>query len=211
MPPAPALPPVEAVPAAADEQVVEVLAEAFGDYPMLRYLIGVEGDAFTGRLRTLLTFFVAARRARAEPLLGVRADDGWAAVALATLPDAVAPPGALDAARERTWRLLGAAARVRYEDLGRRWQRLAVAEPHLHLNLVGVRTAHRGRGLGVALVQSIVDRSLAHPTSCGVALTTETEANVGFYRSLGFEVRGEVEAAPGLRSWVMFCPTGGDR
>jgi ribosomal protein S18 acetylase RimI-like enzyme len=68
-----------------------------------------------------------------------------------------------------------------------------------------------GRGLGVALVPAVVDRSRSHPTSCGVSLTTETEANVGFYRSLGFEVRGEVEAAPGLRSWVMFCPTGGDR
>jgi ribosomal protein S18 acetylase RimI-like enzyme len=206
MPAAPAVPPVEAMPSAADEQAVEVLAEAFGDYPMLRYLIGVEGDAFAGRLRVLLTFFVAARRARAEPLLGVRADDGWAAVALATLPDAVAPPGALDAARERTWALLGAAARARYEDLGRRWQRLAVAEPHLHLNLVGVRSAHRGRGLGFALVQTVVDRSRSHPTSCGVSLTTETEANVGFYQALGFEVRGEVEAAPGLRSWVMFRP-----
>jgi ribosomal protein S18 acetylase RimI-like enzyme len=207
MPAAPAVPPVEAMPSAADDQAVEVLAEAFVDYPMLRYLIGVEGDAFAGRLRVLLTFFVAARRARVEPLLGVRADDGWAAVALATLPDAVAPPGALDAARERTWTLLGAAARARYEDLGRRWQRLAVAEPHLHLNLVGVRSAHRGRGLGVALVQAVVDRSRSHPTSCGVSLTTETEANVGFYQALGFEVRGEVEAAPGLRSWVMFRPT----
>jgi ribosomal protein S18 acetylase RimI-like enzyme len=127
-------------------------------------------------------------------------------VALATLPDAVAPPGALDAARERTWALLGAAARARYEDLGRRWQRLAVAEPHLHLNLVGVRSAHRGRGLGVALVQAVVDRSRSHPTSCGVSLTTETEANVGFYQTLGFEIRGSVEVAPGLRSWVLFRP-----
>jgi ribosomal protein S18 acetylase RimI-like enzyme len=206
MPAMPALPPVQDVPAAADEQVVDVLVEAFAGYPVLRYLIGVEGDAFAGRLRALLEFFVAARRARAEPLLGVRADEGWAAVALATLPDAVAPAAVLDAARERTWGQLGVAARDRYEELGRRWQTLAVAEPHLHLNLVGVRSANRGRELGAALVRAVVDRSRSHLTSCGVSLTTETEANVGFCRSLGFEVRGAVEAARGLRSWVMYRP-----
>jgi GNAT superfamily N-acetyltransferase len=203
--PAPAPPPVVPVPAAADAAVVEVLAEAFADYPILHHLIG-SGEAFAERLEALLGFFVAARRARSELVLGVSMGEGWAAVALATLPDAVAPPGALDAARERAWALLGTAARARYEDLGQRWQRLAVAEPHLHLNLVGVRTAHRGRGLGAALVQAVVDRSRSHSTSCGVSLTTETEANVGFYQTLGFEIRGSVEVAPGLRSWVLFRP-----
>jgi ribosomal protein S18 acetylase RimI-like enzyme len=206
MPGAPAPPQVVPVPAAADALVVEVLAEAFADYPILHHLIGSAGDAFAERLEALLGFFVAARRARSEFVLGVPVGEDWAAVALATLPDAVTPAGALDAARERTWALLGPAARARYEDLGRGWQRLAVAEPHLHLNLVGVRTTYRGRGFGVALVRAVLDRSRSHPTSSGVSLTTETVANVGFYQALGFGVLGSVEVAPGLTSWVLFRP-----
>ena len=183
-----------------------MLAEAFADYPALRYVVGAAGAAYRERLAALLGFFVAARRARGEPVLGVRSGEAWAAVALATLPGAAAPVGALDAARERLWELLGADARARYEDLGERWADLAVEEPHVHLNLVGVRLAERGRGLGAALVRAVVERSRGDPTSRGVLLSTETEANVGFYRALGFEVRGEIEVGPDLRSWVMFRP-----
>ena len=197
---------VEPLPPAADPQAIAVLSGAFADYPALRYVIGPVGDAFQERLAALLGFFVAARRARGEPVLGVRTGEDWAAVALATLPDAVAPPGALDAARERTWGLLGRDARARYEELGERWGSLSVAEPHVHLNLVGVRAAERGRGLGVALVRAVVERSRAHPTSRGVSLSTETESNVGFYRALGFEVRGAIEVGPGVRTWVMYRP-----
>ena len=57
--------------------------------------------------------------------------------------------------------------------------------------------------LGVALVRAVVERSSAHPTSRGVSLSTETEANVGFCRALGFEARGVVEVGPAVRSWVM--------
>lgn len=199
---------VVAVPGSEDREVVATLADAFGAYPTLRYLIGPAGEAYAARLEELVAFFVAARRARAEPVLGVRAVDGWAAAALATLPDAAVPPGVLDGARERTWASLGAAARARYEDLGERWRRVAVEEPHVHLNLVGVQRAHRGRGLGVALVREVTALAEAHPMARGVALTTETEANLGFYRSLGFAVRGVVDVAPGLRSWVLYRPNG---
>lgn len=105
MRPEPDPPRVEPVPVDDDAQAVAVLAEAFADYPALRYLIGPVGAAFPERLAALLGFFVAARRAR------------------------------------------------------------------------------------------------------GVSLSTETEANVGFYRALGFEVRGAVEVGPGVRSWVMFRPS----
>lgn len=199
--------PIADVPTADDPAVVAALADAFGDYPTLRYLIGPAEASYRARLEALLAFFVAARRARGEPVLGVRAAGAWAAVALASLPDAAAPPGALDAVRERTWALLGADARARYEDLGARWRALAAAAPHVHLNLVGVRAAHRGQGLGAALVRAVVARAAAHPTARGVSLTTETEANVGFYRALGFDELGSVDVAPGLRSWVLYRPS----
>lgn len=56
-------------------------------------------------------------------------------------------------------------------------------------------------------MRAVVERSRAHPTSRAVSLSTETEANVGFYRALGFAVRGAIDVAPGLRSWVMVRPT----
>jgi ribosomal protein S18 acetylase RimI-like enzyme len=199
-------PSVEQVPPSADRAVVAALVDAFGAYPTLEHVIGATGARARPKIEALVAFFVAARRARGEPVLGVRAADGWAAAAMATLPDGAAAAGALDGARERVWSLLGASARRRYETRGELWGHFAVDEPHVHLNLVGVRAAHRGRGLGKALVGAVVALAQDHPAARGVSLTTEAEANVAFYRALGFDVRGTVDVAPNLRSWVLYRP-----
>jgi ribosomal protein S18 acetylase RimI-like enzyme len=183
--------------------VVDVLVEAFGDYPTLHHIVGATGDAFAERLRTLLGFFVQARRVRGEPVVGVRDGDRLVAVALASLPDAATPPGALDAARGAVWAELGAAAHARYEALGRVWQDLGPAEPHVHLHLLGVRRSHRRAGLGRLLLERVQRSSDEHPTSIGVTLNTEVETNVAYYRRLGYGVVGEALAAPALRTWVL--------
>jgi ribosomal protein S18 acetylase RimI-like enzyme len=201
-----AAPAVVPLPASDIGEAVDVLAAAFGGYPALRYIVGDAGPRFEGHLRTLLRFFCEARAVRGEPILGVRAGGRLAAVALASLPDAVAPPGALDARRASTWAALGAPARARYEELGRTWQGFALADPHVHLNLVGVLPAQQGAGFGRALVDGVQEISRAHPSSRGVTLTTEVAANVALYRRLGFTVVGEAEVGPSLRTWAMVRP-----
>jgi hypothetical protein len=45
-------------------QVVDVLCDAFHDYPVMRYVIGPAGADYERHLRTLIAFFVQARQTR---------------------------------------------------------------------------------------------------------------------------------------------------
>ena len=184
--------------------VVETLCEAFADYPVMRYVLGPEGD-YAERLRPLIGFFVAARVLRDDPIFGVREGPELIGVATCTLPGGTPPPE-LDAVRERTWAALGAQARERYEHCVRAWEPLAVAEPNLHVNMLGVMPRFQGRGLGRVLLERVHALSRELPDSAGVTLTTETAGNVGLYQRFGYRIVGRRAIAPGLETWGFFRP-----
>ncbi|NIP78511.1 MAG: GNAT family N-acetyltransferase, partial [Gemmatimonadetes bacterium] len=172
--------------------VVSVLAESFHDYPVMRFVLGETGD-YDARLETLITFFVMARALRDETLLGVRGEDGLVATALVSRPGAGPSPASLLELREETWATLGAAERSRYEAFGAATEPFAVAADHLHLNMIGVRPAAQGRGLGRRLLEAVHARSAADAASAGVSLSTELETNVPLYRHFGYEVLGSAD------------------
>ena len=60
------------------DEVIGVLCNAFADYPIMRYVLGKEGD-YAARLRTLIGFFAGARFLRKDAIIGDHAgpfDDG---------------------------------------------------------------------------------------------------------------------------------------
>jgi len=72
---------------------------------------------------------------------------------------------------------------------------------HWYLMVVGVSPEGRGRGLGRALIQPIMDRADAAGLSC--YLETAQPDNVAFYEHLGFkQVVDVVEPQSGLRLWT---------
>lgn len=195
---------VEQLTADRAEEAVSVLCDSFHDYPVMQYVIGEVGDVYDKRLHTLIDFFVAARFSRGEPVLGVSDSGRAVAVALVTLPGERESPAALIDRREAVWRELGAAARNRYEAMGESWQEFAIAEPHHHLNMIGVSRAYSGRGLGRLLLDAVHEMSRRDPYSTGVSLTTELETNVGLYLHFGYEVVGHVKAEDAPDTWVFF-------
>jgi GNAT superfamily N-acetyltransferase/predicted RNA-binding protein with PIN domain len=184
------------------DEVVSVLAEAFADYPVMRFVLG--GDRGTDRLERLVRLFATARALRNEPLLGVRAEGALAAAALVSYSDAPPAPEELRALRADTWRALGADTEARYRSFVSAASAFDVAAPHVHLNMVGVRSAFRGEGLARLLIAETQRISRARPGSGGVSLTTEDPGNVPLYRHLGFEVVGHAKVAPELESWGFF-------
>ncbi len=69
---------------------------------------------------------------------------------------------------------------------------------HLHIDLL---RAARGRGVGSALMRRwLASLSRADVPGCYLETVAENGAAVGFFRSMGFEKRGEPIPAPGLRS-----------
>jgi GNAT superfamily N-acetyltransferase len=137
-------------------------------------------------------------------VLGVAEGDAIVATALVTLPGSGSTPAQLAAHREVVWGQLGAEAQVRYEAYGTAARPFEVDQPHYHLNMIGVRRAHAGHGLGRRLLDTVHEMASKDPGSCGVSLTTETPDNVGLYEHVGYRVTGHARVSPELETWGMF-------
>jgi GNAT superfamily N-acetyltransferase len=186
------------------EDAVTVLCDAFQDYPVMRYVLGPTGD-YQRRLRTLIGFFVSAREYREEPVLGIHDRAGTlSAVAVVSLPGQRDAPPALVARREEVWAELGAAEQRRYEAYGAAAAQFEVPSPHYHLNMIGVRRTHVGRGLARKLLEAVHRLSDADAGSSGVSLTTETEQNLPLYEHFGYRRRGPALVDDGLQTWGFF-------
>jgi predicted GNAT family N-acyltransferase len=71
--------------------------------------------------------------------------------------------------------------------------------------MIGVANGHRGKGYARLIINRIIEASAKDPESNGVLLTTEHEANLTYYASIGFETLGEtITDDGGLRSWTLF-------
>jgi GNAT superfamily N-acetyltransferase len=190
------------------EAAVDVLCDAFAEYPVMRFVAGPDAEDYDRRLRSLIHFFTSARFLNGDLVLGAGSGSGETLVAVAN----VTPPGTRPAApevshrREALWRELGADARERYEQLGRIWQPLGIERPHYHLNMIGVRRDWRGRGAGRLLLDAVHALSADSPESCGVSLTTEDPINVPLYQHVGYAITGHAVVAPGLETWGFFRP-----
>ncbi len=170
--------------------IVSVLCDAFHDYPVMRHVLGPD-QPYEERLRTLVGLFVSGRVLRNDPLLGVYEDAGLlAAVATMTRPVDPSPPAALTAHREAVWGELGREARTRYDAFSLATQQFSISAPHHHLNMIGVRRFHQGRGLARKLLEA------AH-------------GNLSLYEHFGYRVQGHARVTDTLETWTLFRPVSG--
>lgn len=184
-------------------EVVSVLCDAFVDYPVMRYVLRGSGEGYEADLSTLIGFFAGARALRTEPMLGIRGENDLTAVVLLSFPENRAGVEAMAALREEVWTTLGPGARARYEAFSTATKPFFGDVPHTHLNMIGVRRAHQGRGLARPLLERVHAMS-AERGSAGTTLTTENPANVRLYERFGYEVVGHARVAPELETWGMF-------
>jgi ribosomal protein S18 acetylase RimI-like enzyme len=185
------------------DEAAEALADAFAAYPTTAWFFEHSPIDRREALTALLRFFVTARTMRGEPVLGVRLNGDLAAVALASSPDGGASPPGLAPVREALWAHVGGEARRRYETYGTVLEPLLGTPVSLHVNLLGVRPAYRGRGLAGRLLDHLHVRATANMDGRGVSLSTEDPANLALYRHLGYEVTGSAVVAPDITAWVM--------
>jgi ribosomal protein S18 acetylase RimI-like enzyme len=183
--------------------VVDVMCEAFFDYPVMRFVLGA-GD-YGERLNVLIGLFVTARALRGDAMFGVR--DGSQLLAAVTTSNPADPPHPdFEPARAKAWRHLGNEAEKRYDLCVTAWQSIQIDKTQLHVNMIGVRAEHRGRGLGRQLLEEVHALCEQSAFAEGVSLTTEEPRNVDFYRHLGYEVVGEARIANILPVWSFFRP-----
>jgi len=186
------------------DDVVDVLADAFSNYPVMRFVLG-EGGNTAPRLTQLIGFFVFRRMRLGGPMFGVRDKTGaLVGAAVMTLPAEPEPPADVLQRRDDVWNSLGQDCRERHDIYGAHAKTVLVSEPHHHLNMIGVRHSNHGRGLARPLLEAAVEIAARDATSAGLTLTTETPANVRLYQHFGFEVFGHVLIAPELETWGLF-------
>lgn len=188
-------------------EAVEVLAAAFHEYPVMRFVLRDAGEAYEARLRALVGFFCELRFTRDFPVLGLRDGGGLAAVAGINDPEPGPWPPALEAAWAETGGIIGRPALDRLERFEATGAGLEPKVPHYYLGIIGVRPDLQGRGLARILIDGLIGMSREHPRSEGITLTTESPGNVPLYRRFGFEVVGEADIDE-LHTWVMFRADG---
>lgn len=82
-------------------------------------------------------------------------------------------------------------------------ERLHPTEPHYYLEFVGTDPDHRGRGLGRAMVEPVLER--ADREGVGAYLENSKEENLAFYARFGFEVTREMRhRRGGPPMWLMW-------
>jgi GNAT superfamily N-acetyltransferase len=137
-------------------------------------------------------------------------DAGGVAIgaAVLTLPAEPEMPPDVAIHRDELWRALGPDARARYETYANACKAFAIAQPHHHLNMIGVRRAHAGHGVGRVLLDAVRELAAADPGSAGVSLTTERARNVELYEHVGYAVTGHVRIDEDLETWGMFMDKG---
>jgi GNAT superfamily N-acetyltransferase len=186
--------------------ILDVFCDAFADYPVMRYVLGPGGNS-PSRLRQLIGYFVLRRVRLGGPMFGARSEDGTlAGVATMTVPvESVAPPDLL-AARDRGFDALGQDCRARHDAYARAATLFGSIGPHHHLNMLGVRHAFHGQGVGRLLLNAVSDHANSDPQSSGVSLTTEMSENVRLYEHCGYKVVGEARVADSFHTWGLFQP-----
>jgi GNAT superfamily N-acetyltransferase len=177
-------------------QVVRTLTCAFADDPLLRWFFPVDAT-WDERASHLFGYFFDIR----VDVSRVTVSADVVAAALWSLPH--------DHPDDDRW-----ATQVQPHLEGDELGRLALFgtvraplhqdESFWYLGVLGVHPDWQRRGFGTAVLQPV----LLEADAIGVPtwLETATEADVAFYRSLGYEVRGEVDVPDGPHVWAMVRP-----
>jgi ribosomal protein S18 acetylase RimI-like enzyme len=85
----------------------------------------------------------------------------------------------------------------------RKIESLHPRKPHYYLSFLGVHPDWQGKGMGSALIQPVL--ALCDRQRIPAYLETETETNVRFYRSHGFEVSNHIQSSDGaVQVWSMW-------
>lgn len=185
--------------------IVDVLCDSFTNYPVMCYVLNSETN-YDQRLKVLVNFFVMARIYREEAVIGIGDGAKLTGVALTSNPDNSLNIPELNELREKVWLELGQESRSRYKNFGDRCAQFEVTEPHIHLNMIGVRTEAQGKGFAGKLMEQVHILSKSDPNSKGVTLTTEDPEKVSFYNYMGYRIIGEAMVTPKLKTWGFFRP-----
>ena len=133
---------------------LDVLCDAFHDYPVMRYVLADAGAAYDSQLRRLIDFFCEARLTRRMPMYAKEVDGQFAAVALVSPPAEGDIPAELARCYDDLIAVLGQAADTRMECYEAACEEAGdPGTPSHYLGVLGVASTHQRQGYGQQLVE----------------------------------------------------------
>jgi len=182
---------------------VEVLASAFQEYPVMRYILKDSNTNYPGHIEALVDFFCETRLTRDWPLLGVYSGQDLVAVAGINEPIFKPWPEALHDVYNRLGKVIGKDAIQRMEAYERQASKYEPEITHYYLGIIGVLPDHQGKGYAKFLIERLIEMSESDPNSNGISLSTEKKENIPIYKHFGFNVMGDSDIEE-LHTWCMY-------
>ena len=184
---------------------VAALADAFAHDPLMLHLFEKNPDGVRAGVVAFFSMLLRARIALEMPAFVLQHGERVLGAAMGNDTSRPAWPAPLAA----EWRRFetetpGFSSRLAaYEEICEAHQ---PREDHYYLGVIGVHPSLQGKGAGKALLDAFCGRSQADPKSHGVYLDTANPASLQFYRTNGFDQRGE-GALDGAPLWCVYRRT----
>ncbi len=185
------------------DAAAEVLANAFLDYPVIRYFFEDQGNHYEARVSELYRFFLEGCLAQGMKVMGVLYHGQLVAAACAKGPETQPASNDFKRKEEEFFRKIGASATSRIQAYNQLVSENLPQKPHTYLEDIGVLPAYRGMGFASILLRQVHKLSESNPISSGVGLDTHEFSNVTLYQHFGYQVTGETYLGH-IPTWFMF-------
>jgi ribosomal protein S18 acetylase RimI-like enzyme len=177
---------------------IEILAEAFADDPMVKYVVSEKRREVTRKIYAVM-FKAYYNRGNAY-------FDSPDMKGMILWIDSEEEPGLGAWIRSGALKMLKFPARSlnRLMKVGRGVSKVhkdCIKGHHLHLIFIAVSPASQGKGIGRQLLSLLTRQADSRALPC--YLETQNPLNLGFYKSFGFSIVREVEISSKLTTWSM--------
>jgi len=185
---------------------VEVLALAFENAPLIRYLLPHQGSMYYSQIREFFRFTCETRLDLGWPLIGTLSNTQLTGVACISVPENKDWPTSLVKKYEKLMSFIGTESVSRLERFSNLSNHYTLRQPHYYLSAIGIHPNFQGRGFGRVLLDTVHEMSELHPASTGVYLETANPVNVPFYEHFGYHLVSKDKLDDIVDLWYMFRP-----
>lgn len=168
------------------EEAADLLARAFEKDSIIGYIVPPDTEDRYKVLKALFLESCLDRLALRQPFLMAEWNNKMVATACVVSTYTPPPTEAMKRTWEKTKEVIGPGVVARLEEYeALRKKNMPPRLCHYLLSL-GVDPGLRNMGFGRALLDSVIDVARQDPTSAGVLLDTDADANLVFYERAGF-------------------------
>ena len=184
------------------DDIVEVLFRSFEDYPLMQFFFG---DAYQDSARYYWKYVYDFALIIDGILLGAFTEGELQGFAFIIPPQEPQKDfqSVITHLKKQLIAIIGEKIVMRIDAYLSFQDKNKPPQPHFYLDVISVDPQSQGKGLSKALLSQVHAISEQHPHSRGVALETQTEQNIAYYKRFGYGVY-RITELDDVKTWFMF-------